>query len=140
MVTASAGPEDEAKGYAAGANAFLAKPIEQEILFKTIGDQLSLQWISEEAPQKALEETEETTEDFVIPPQDEMGKLHRLAQLGNMQSIIEWANYLRSHDPRYAPFAGKLKSLAERYQSKAISLLVEQCRAGRAEERSENAS
>jgi CheY-like chemotaxis protein len=140
LVTASAGPEDEAKCYAAGASAFLAKPIELHILLKTIGHQLSLQWISEEPQREALEEAEETTEDFVIPPQEEMEKLHRLAQVGNMQSLIEWADSLRSQDPRYASFAGKLKSLAERYQSKAISLLVERGRAGRAGERSENPS
>lgn len=126
--------------YAAGANAFLAKPIEHHILLKTIGDQLSLQWINEEAPREALEEAGETTEDFVLPPQEEIEKLHRLAQLGIMQSIIELADSLHSQDPRYASFAGKLKSLAEGYQSKAISLLVERVRAGRAEERSQNPS
>jgi CheY-like chemotaxis protein len=140
IVTASTSPEDEAKSYAAGGNVFLPKPIEQDILFKTIGGQLSLQWITEEAPKKALEEAEETTEDFVIPPGDEIEELHRLAQLGNMQSIGERADYLHSLDPRYAPFARKLKSMAEGYQSKAISLLVERYRAGQTEERSENAS
>jgi PAS domain S-box-containing protein len=140
MVTASAGPEDEAKGYAAGASAFLAKPIEHHILLKTIGDRLSLQWIAEEAPWKAVEEAEETMADFVIPPREEIEKLYRLAQLGNMQGIREWADDVRSQDSRYAPFAGKLKNLAERYQSKAISILVNQCRTEPAVERSEDPS
>ncbi len=138
VVTASASPEDEAKSYAAGANAFLPKPIEQDILLKTIGEQLSLKWIQEKSSPGPAGEHDEEAGDFVIPPQDEIERLYQLAQMGNMQNIRARADYLKDLDPRYASFTKKLLDLAENYQSKAIVALVEQYRAGHEEVRTEN--
>jgi CheY-like chemotaxis protein len=137
IVTASASPEDEAKSYASGANAFIAKPIEHSILLKTIGDQLSLAWVHE-APPEAADETREEAGDFLAPPLEEMDKLYRLAKLGNMQNICAQADYLKGLDPRYARFASHLRSLAESYQSKAVVALVERYRAGQEQARAEN--
>ena len=139
IVTASASPEDEAKSYAAGANAFLPKPIEHQILLKTIGDQLSLKWLYEKPLQEAGEEQAEKA-DFVIPPQDEIDKLHYLARLGNMQDIHTYADDLQSLDSRYAAFARQLHNLAQNYQSKAIAALAERYRTKQEEVRTENPS
>jgi len=140
IVTASASPEDEAKAYEAGANAFLPKPIEHQTLLKTIGDQLSLQWIYEKPLQETAEEQAEQVEDLVIPPPDEIEKLYRLARLGNMQDIIAYADHLQSLDSQYAAFAKRLRKLAENYQSKAIAALVERYRTKQEEVRTENPS
>ena len=121
IVTASATVDDEAKSLEAGANAFLPKPIELEILLKHIGELLSLTWIHNAV---APEDTDETG-DFVIPPADEIEKLRQLAKLGDMEMIRASADHLKQLDPRYIPFASKLRQLAESYQSKAITTLVE---------------
>jgi len=128
IVTASATAEDEAKAYEAGANAFIPKPIEQQILLKTIGEQLSLPWTYEKPEQEPAEEQAEKAEDFIIPPPDEIDELYRLAKMGNMQDIHAYADHLRNLDSRYAAFAGKLHDLADNYQSKAIVALVERYR------------
>ena len=137
--SASATPEDESRSYAAGANAFLPKPLEQDKLLKTIGEQLSLKWINKESPQELAGEQEKAG-DFVIPPRDEIERLYQLARLGNMQNIGARADYLKDLDPRYAPFAKQLRNLAESYQSKAIAALVERYRTGHEEVRTENPS
>ncbi len=124
IVTASATHEDEAKSYAAGANAFFPKPIELDLLLKAIGELLSLQWIHEEASQETAAERGEEAGDFAIPPQEEIEKLYQLARLGNMQHICAQADYLKELDPRYGAFAKQLRNLAENYQSKAIVALV----------------
>jgi CheY-like chemotaxis protein len=138
VVTASASPEDEAKSYTAGANAFIPKPIEHHILLTTIGDQLSLTWIHEPAQQVPVVVLEEEANDFAIPPRDEMEKLYQLARIGNMQNISARADYLKTLDPRYASFARQLQNLADSYQSKAIVALVERYRTGGEEARAEN--
>jgi PAS domain S-box-containing protein len=138
IVTASATAEDEAKAYEAGANAFLPKPIEHQILLKTIGEQLSLQWTYEKPEQEASEEQAEKAEDFSIPPPDEIDELYRLARMGNMQDIHAYANHLHKLDSRYAAFAGKLHDLADNYQSKAIVALIERYRIKQEEVRTEN--
>jgi PAS domain S-box-containing protein len=61
----------------------------------------------------------------LIPPAEEMQTLHRLAQLGNMRDILQFAERIASADPRYLPFAAHLRRLAEGFQSKAILAFVE---------------
>ena len=138
MVTASATSEDELKGYVAGADAFLSKPIDQEMLLKIIGEQLSLEWIHEDLSRQPADERGEEATDFIVPPKDEIEKLHRLAQMGNMRNIGKQADYLKNLDPRYAAFAARLRDLAESYQSKAIVALVERYRTGKEGEQTEN--
>ena len=124
IVTASASREDEANSLEAGANAFIPKPIEHDILLKTIGDLLSLTWIRDGS---ALENAEESG-DFVVPPQHEIETLYGLARLGNMEMIRERADALKQLDRHYIPFATRLRRLADSYQSKAIMTLVERYR------------
>jgi len=42
-----------------------------------------------------------------------------------MRDIIRQTVHLEELDPRYSPFAGQLRVLAQNYQSKAILELVE---------------
>ena len=123
-VTASAASEDELRSYAAGANAFLAKPVEHDLLLATIGKQLSLQWISEPATLGPLDPGAESAPDLVIPPPHEIATLARLARLGNMQKVSEQADYLLALDPAFGPFAHRLRVLALSYQSKALAAFV----------------
>ena len=140
IITASATSEDEAKAYEAGANAFIPKPIDHQILLKTIGDQLPLKWIDEKPARESAKEQAEKVEDFIIPPPDEINELYRLARMGNMQNIHACADHLQNLDPRYAPFARKLHDLADNYQSKAIVALAERYRTIQEEVRTENPS
>lgn len=126
VVTASATTLDESNSYAAGASAFIAKPIEQELLLKTMEIQLALDWIHEApAAAEAAEAAGEDGDELLPPPHQEMEVLHQLALAGNMRKIRERADYLKQLDARYAPFAKRLHSLAEGYRSKAIVALVE---------------
>jgi signal transduction histidine kinase/ligand-binding sensor domain-containing protein/CheY-like chemotaxis protein len=132
IVTASATSDDEAKSFAAGASAFLPKPIEHELLFKTIGELLSLTWRYEESSTEPGD-AQETPAEFELPSHDEMEKLYQLARMGNMQNICMQADYLTGLNPRYGAFARQLRQLAEGYQSKAIVALVERYRAEHSE-------
>lgn len=137
--SASATSEDAAQCYAAGADAFLPKPIDNDLLLKTIGDLLSLTWITTTVRTAAPVDAEPWKDaDFIVPPHDEIETLYQLARVGNMQSLCTRADYLSNLDTRYAPFAQQLRTLAESYQSKAILALVERCRAEHEAMRTEN--
>ena len=125
--SASASREDEARNYAAGANAFLPKPIELAQLLQSVGALLGLTWQYQQPPETAAPAPE--AGELVVPPPDEIEQLYQLAQLGNMCAICAHAEHLKKLDPRYLPFATHLQSLAENYQSKAISTLAKQYRA-----------
>jgi CheY-like chemotaxis protein len=123
-ISANASGSNEATALAAGADAFLPKPIDLSGLLAQVGDLLKLQWTCE------LRESGPAARDdapgrLVAPPAHELSVLHRLALLGNMRDIAQEAAYLSELDERYGAFADELKSLAKGYQSKAILRLVE---------------
>jgi len=123
-VTASASREDEAACLQAGADAFLAKPVEHDALLRAIGKQLSLDWIvGKQAPEPvALDIGEEG--DLIVPPAQEIEVLWQLTRIGSMREIRERAGYLRALDPAYAPFAARLETLAQGYHSKELAAFV----------------
>lgn len=71
------------------------------------------------------EKTDELPKSLVAPPQEEMRELHRLAQLGNMRDIAQYADHIGGLAPLYKPFAEHIKRQAASYQSKAILAFVE---------------
>jgi signal transduction histidine kinase/ligand-binding sensor domain-containing protein/DNA-binding NarL/FixJ family response regulator len=141
MTSASASSEDESQCFAAGADAFLPKPIDNDLLLKVIGEQLSLTWLTttERVPEAQRTGSEAgQAAGVVVPPRDEIETLYQLARVGNMQSLCARADYLTDQDPRYAAFARELRLLAENYQSKAILAMVERYRAEHEAARSED--
>ncbi|WP_198120335.1 response regulator [Massilia rhizosphaerae] len=123
-VTASASQEDEARCRAAGADAFLAKPVELDGLLRAVGTQLSLDWITAEPAAEAAQPDDGEAAALVAPPAAEIEVLWQLARIGDMRKIRERATYLRALDPAYAPFAAHLDSLAQGYHSKGLTAFV----------------
>jgi CheY-like chemotaxis protein len=115
---------EQAGCFAAGARAFLTKPIDEACMLKQIGSLLDLAWIRE-TPQQAATAMNDPMEDFVVPEPEQMECLYKLAKTGNMRAISENAEYLATRDKRYRPFADKILQLARGYQSKALLQLVE---------------
>jgi PAS domain S-box-containing protein len=126
IASASATTEDESRSRAAGADAFIRKPIEQEDLLKALGEQLEIEWTYSEALAEPAPSLEEAREEMQIPPAEEMLLLHRLALAGDMRALRRRAEHLERLDPRYRPFARRLGAMAQRYQSQAILAFVEQ--------------
>jgi PAS domain S-box-containing protein len=81
--------------------------------------------VPDDARQAESEYAVEPVQPLVTPPQDEIRELHRLALLGNMRDIANYAERMASQAPRYRSFAEHLKRLAKSYQSKAILAFVE---------------
>ena len=124
-ISANASGQNETKASAAGANAFLPKPIVLSGLLAQVAALLQLEWsypLRESGPVPRRD----PLEPLVAPPAQEMAVLHRLALLGNMRDIAQYAAHLSELDERYGIFADELKVLARGYQSKAILQLVEQ--------------
>ena len=123
-VTASVSPEDERKSREAGANAFLGKPVNLDILLETIGKLLSLHWISEARLPETDAPAAEAQAGLVVPPAEEIDILWQLVRIGNMRDIRERARHLEALDPAYAPFAARVHALAQGYHSKNLAAFV----------------
>ncbi|MDC0684381.1 AAA family ATPase [Sorangium atrum] len=124
VISASANEEDQAESVAAGADAFLTKPIDQEGLLRIIGAQLGLTWVYARPAEEQARDSGAAA--LVAPPREEMEVLHALALQGNMRDIRNRAAYLTTLGESYRPFADRLDRLAQDYQSQAILTLVEQ--------------
>jgi PAS domain S-box-containing protein len=124
-VSASASGADESSCLAAGANVFLAKPINLGRLLSQIGTLLNLAWLEEPSVYSSTKHG--TAETLVTPPREEMETLHLLALQGNMQFILQRADHLVQLDERYRPFAEKLSVFARGYRSKELLAFVKQC-------------
>ncbi|MDR6204273.1 ATP-binding protein [Paraburkholderia graminis] len=123
-VSAGASGSDAAKSLAAGANAFLPKPIDFSALLSQIQMLLSIEWIYEVPRTQAAAPSMES---FIMPPPGELEALHHLARLGDMRAIAQYATQVAGLDERYRPFADHLCQLAKDYQSKAILSFVDRC-------------
>ena len=124
-ISASASSHDEEKSLAAGANAFLSKPIDYDRLLTLFAPLLELSWTYELPAAESIRDSD-TVGPLVAPPPSEVEILHRLALSGNMRDIARRAAHLVELGEHYRPFANRLGELAKGYQSKAILTLVEQ--------------
>jgi signal transduction histidine kinase/DNA-binding response OmpR family regulator len=118
-VTASASADDERKSRAAGADVFLAKPVDRDLLLRTLGRLLSLKWATGQTAPQGDEEARMT-----VPPAEEIEELWQMALIGDMRRIREQAGYLRGLDPAYGLFASRLDTLAQGYHSKQLAAFV----------------
>ena len=117
-VSAGVAPEEQARSLAAGANGFLAKPVDHDELMRTIARHLPLDWISEQPDQPAGSSAERVPE--IAPPQAEIEILHKLAMAGDMRGIRGQADRLVALDDRFRPFTDTIQRLAQAYQSQAL--------------------
>jgi CheY-like chemotaxis protein len=129
-VSASAGLDNQARSLAAGANAFLSKPINQEHLFLEVRKLLELSWIY----QRDVAVDGEVSEMIVAPPHAELLRLYEAAKVGNMRRIRELADDIAAGNATVGAFAARLRELADAYDSKALvafvgSYIDEKCRA-----------
>ncbi len=123
--SASASPGDARRSYAAGAEAFVAKPIDLSQLQNLLGSMLSLTWSFAPAPGNTQAAAAQV---LIVPPPPEIEVLYGLAQQGSMRDIERRAAYVASLDARYEPFARELQRLARAYRSKEIVSFIRQYR------------
>ena len=139
VLAASAGamPETEVNALAAGASAFIAKPVVGTVLLQRVGDLLALELIFGTKPPVAAGAATSVPQgadgSFVVPSAQEIEVLHKLARVGSMRDVLARARHLESLDPIYGPFAARLRGLAENYQSQALMELLDSHRASPAD-------
>ena len=110
-----------------GADAALSEPFDLASLAVTIGE-LQQRQRQDVAASRAGSGVAGPTHMLVVPVAEELTHLYELARIGNMRSIGERADYLVRLDQAYQPFACRLRELAQRFQSRAITDWISELR------------
>ena len=73
----------------------------------------------------ALSATVSDSQDWVVPPREELAVIYRAAQDGFIADIQQEANRLKQLNPQYANFTNKILELSQTFDDEAIIILLE---------------
>ncbi len=116
---------DQEKSIAAGCTAFLAKPVQADALFTQLQEQLKLEWIYESTI-ATPEADSETEAELVPPPVETLQEYSELLASGDLFSLQEEVQKLAVAQPEYAAFAKMVIQLAEGFEVKKLTALIQQ--------------
>jgi CHASE2 domain-containing sensor protein/nitrogen-specific signal transduction histidine kinase/DNA-binding NarL/FixJ family response regulator len=128
MISASVFEADQVRSLAAGANAFLSKPIHFEQLLTHLSTLLPIEWsyATTEPSQTALTENTQIQKSIdetrpMVPPSPEiLEELLHLAMMGDLQSMSGTLERIQKNHPEFEPFVAKLGPLVRNFQTKKI--------------------
>ncbi len=125
-VSASAFSEDRQKSAEADCEAFITKPFRLETLLQHIQTHLGLTWIYDEQGEGEETKGEEgkLSTPFVLPPQEEIAKLFKLAIRGKNSEIKTEITQLEKLDDKYRPFVAEIRQLAKEVKLNQIRKLL----------------
>ncbi|WP_026733191.1 CHASE2 domain-containing protein [Fischerella sp. PCC 9605] len=115
---------DRYRSLQAGANGFLAKPIQIDDLLKLSEKYLQLEWIySETTNQEQISPHTASAVDkreFIPPPAAQLNRLLDFAMRGNIQGIEILLDELEKLDEKFLPFTTEIRQFADNFQIKNI--------------------
>ena len=121
IVSASVFEADQSRSIAAGANAFLSKPIHFEYLLDKLTELLSVEWeYVEELAVSEIEPNSNTSQPIIPPDASILEQLLHLAMMGDLQAIEGKLSQLKENHPECTAFALELSKLVSSFQTKRI--------------------
>lgn len=118
--SASVFESDQHKSLDAGADTFLAKPVQTEQLLTVFQRWLNMQWIYQ--AEAAI--TKPKAETVVPPPLEDLKRLYDLAMQGRVKALRLEAEELQKKQPEFDLFAQELHQLARSFQIEKIKTLL----------------
>jgi CheY-like chemotaxis protein len=132
MVSASAFNQDRHLSIAVGCNDFITKPIDPDVLFKTMRSLLNLEWqhkdvnIVQSVNGNLLDKNVDAiVQAMVAPPISMVEKLLQFARMGDILSIQDEVILLQDINPVFIPFASQILDYSREFQVKRIREFLE---------------
>lgn len=119
------------KSLTAGCNEFVEKPIKDDKLFEFMEKYLNLQWIYEEQSatkeHSAVSADESTNEAVVIKLSSEQATtFFELAMVGDIDSLLEFAQQLEQSNTHFASFAKEITTLTNNFELEKLQEIANQ--------------
>ncbi|MGB3239567.1 MAG: ATP-binding protein [Geitlerinemataceae cyanobacterium] len=133
LSSASVSEENKSRSLDAGANAFVPKPVEFDVLLDRLQELLDLQWIYQESPEtpskfdRDINELSSMTSEQMLPPPDTLEILYNLALKGSIQRLQSQLTEIADRDSQYRPFCDRLQYLARSFQLKTLQNVLQDC-------------
>ena len=129
--SASVFESDRKKSLDAGADDFLPKPVQKKTLLECLQKQLNLQWVYEEVKVSPRATTANSAKNIadseIIPPSaEEINVLHDLSRKGLINDLLKEIERIEQSEPKFEPFAQKIKDLAKGFKLRQIKSFIEQ--------------
>ncbi|WP_371819350.1 ATP-binding protein [Tolypothrix sp. PCC 7910] len=120
---------DQYKSIDAGANAFLPKPVDAEMLLELLRKYLLIQWIYDNKLKNNIASNNENlhAQEKIIPPNSEV--LHKLVELvkdGDIEGILEIAQQISRIDDSLNCFTQQITHFASNFQIQLLEEFVQQ--------------
>ncbi|MEM1170002.1 MAG: ATP-binding protein [Cyanobacteria bacterium P01_H01_bin.35] len=111
----------------AGADVFLPKPIQTDILLQILEQHLDLEWVYEEEEKVSVDVAKITESDGIIPPSQEvLQQLLTLVEDGDIQSVIETVEELQKSQATSSAFAQEILQMANNFQLQRLQTFIEE--------------
>jgi signal transduction histidine kinase/CheY-like chemotaxis protein len=114
---------DQDQSIAAGGTTFLAKPVQAETLFDQLQELLMIEWIYK--PTNAIASEAEMAAELVPPPVTTLKQFAEMLEAGDLFQAQEEAQKLAETQPQYGAFAQTVAQLAESFQTKKLTALIQ---------------
>ncbi len=117
------------RSFAAGAQAFLPKPIQLNELFNALQSLIQTDWLySTVSPQQEVpsgsKQTAVSSKQRVLPSEAELRQLYHLAMMGDIISIEHLLEQMTQKNQQLVPFAQELSELTQTFQTGKIRNLL----------------
>ncbi|URD51702.1 hybrid sensor histidine kinase/response regulator [Chroococcidiopsis sp. CCNUC1] len=121
--SASVFETNQYRSLAAGADEFLPKPIQAEILLEMLRSHLNLTWIYEQQENQivsSIQDYASQPHQTELPPDEILTQLYELVRKGDLDNILTVAYQLEKLSDRYLYFAQEIIQLTENFQVKQL--------------------
>ncbi|MDY6781884.1 MAG: CHASE2 domain-containing protein [Cyanobacteriota bacterium] len=123
VCTASAFETTRDRALAAGADAFLPKPVQLDELTTLLERHLALDWEyapTPSLPVRAAANREHSPTEIVPPDAETLQQFYHLAMMGHLRGIEEQLQALQARDRKFTAFAVELQQLTGNFQNRKI--------------------
>ncbi|MCC0177362.1 response regulator [Waterburya agarophytonicola K14] len=132
--SASVFESDRQKSLQAGANDFLPKPIQKDVLLQSLEKHLNLKWVYEGEgefnfeDETIIEKSTYIQESLpIIPPSPEdVAILHDLSRKGLINDLLGEIERIEELDSKFLPFAKTVREYAKNFRLKQIKTFIEE--------------
>ena len=118
---------DRAQRRAAGCDAFLPRPIDQNELLDVLATSLRLEWIYGESAEA------QPHAPLVFPPDDELARLSQCARAGRIVDVHEQLTRIAEMGEEYGPFVDRVRDRAQGFEMDEIVAFSDEVPQGRSE-------